>query len=124
MYLIEQIKSGANIVKIFESWAGLLDNEQYFDFIIKPNKKILENIKTVFPNIPVACFPRRSESKILQFIENVDCDIISLDENFPEELLEIAKEKSIVLQGNLKPKFACRGRKKNGRNNKKNSFKI
>ena len=41
MYLIEQIKSGANIVKIFESWAGLLDNELYSDFIIKPNKKIL-----------------------------------------------------------------------------------
>ena len=58
MYLIEQIKSGANIVKIFESWAGLLDNELYFDFIIKPNKKILENIKMVFPDIPVACFPR------------------------------------------------------------------
>ena len=112
MYLIEQIKSGANIVKIFESWAGLLDNELYFDFIIKPNKKIVENIKTVFPDIPVACFPRKSESKILQFIENVDCDIISLDESFPEELLEIAKEKSIVLQGNLNPNLLVKGGKK------------
>ena len=112
MYLIEQIKSGANIVKIFESWAGLLDNELYFDFIIKPNKKILENIKTVFPDIPVACFPRMSDSKILHFIENVGCDIISLDENFPEELLEIAKEKSIVLQGNLNPNLLVEGGKK------------
>ena len=48
MYLIEQIKSGADIVKIFESWAGLLDEDQYFDFIIKPNKKIIENIKLFF----------------------------------------------------------------------------
>ena len=84
MYLIEQIRSGADIVKIFESWAGLLDEDQYFDFIIKPNKKILKNVKTVFPNIPVACFPRKSESKIFQFIENVECDIISLDEKFPK----------------------------------------
>ena len=112
MYLIEQIKSGANIVKIFESWAGLLDNELYSDFIIKPNKKILENIKMVFPDIPVACFPRMSELKILQFIENVDCDILSLDENFPEDLLEIAKEKSIVLQGNLNPNLLVEGGKK------------
>ena len=35
MYLIEQIKSGADIVKIFESWAGLLDGDQYYDFIIE-----------------------------------------------------------------------------------------
>ena len=48
MYLIEQIKSGADIVKIFESWAGLLDEEQYSEFVIKPNKKIIENIKTAF----------------------------------------------------------------------------
>ncbi len=112
MYLIEQIKSGADIVKIFESWASLLDEEQYFEFVIKPNKKIIENIKIAFPNIPIACFPRKSESKIFQFIENVECDIISLDEKFPEELLEIAKQKDIILQGNLDPNILAQGGEK------------
>ena len=111
MYLIEQIRSGANIVKIFESWAGLLEGDEYFDFIIEPNKRIIKNIKNVFPNIPVACFPRRSESHIFKFIENVECDIISLDEKFPEELLEIAKKKNIILQGNLNPELLLRGGK-------------
>jgi uroporphyrinogen decarboxylase len=111
MYLIEQIRSGANIVKIFESWAGLLEGDEYFDFIIEPNKKILKNIKNVFPNIPVACFPRKSESQIFKFLENVECDIISLDEKFPEELLEIAKKKNIILQGNLNPELLVRGGK-------------
>ncbi len=112
MYLIEQIKSGADIVKIFESWAGLLDDDQYFDFIIKPNMRILENVKTVFPKTPVACFPRRSESQILNFIEHVECDIISLDEKFPKKLLEIAKKKNIILQGNLNPLILAEGGKK------------
>ena len=111
MYLIEQIRSGANIVKIFESWAGLLEGDEFFDFIIEPNKRILKNIKNVFPNIPVACFPRKSESKIFKFIENVECDIISLDEKFPEELLKIAKKKNIILQGNLNPEILVRGGK-------------
>ncbi|MAI60349.1 MAG: uroporphyrinogen decarboxylase [Rickettsiales bacterium] len=111
MYLIEQIKSGANIVKIFESWAGLLEGDEYVDFIIEPNKKILKNIKKVFPNIPVACFPRKSESQICKFLENVECDIISLDEKFPEELLEIAKKKNIIVQGNLNPEILVRGGK-------------
>jgi uroporphyrinogen decarboxylase len=111
MYLIEQIRSGANIVKIFESWAGLLEGDEYFDFIIEPNKRILKNVKKVFPNIPVACFPRRSESQIFKFLDNVECDIISLDEKFPEELLEIAKKKNIILQGNLSPELLVRGGK-------------
>ena len=112
LYLIEQIRSGADIVKIFESWASLLDKEEYFDFIIKPNMRILENIKSVFPNIPVACFPRRSGSQIFNFVKNVECDIISLDDKFPEELLEIAKKKNIILQGNLNPKVLVQGGKK------------
>ncbi len=112
MYLIEQIKSGADVVKIFESWAGLLEDEEYFDFIIKPNKRILKNIKKFFPETPVACFPRNSELKILKFIENVECDIISLDEKFPEKLIEIARKKNIILQGNLNPQLLVMGGKK------------
>lgn len=112
MYLLEQIKSGADVVKIFESWAGLLENDQYYDFIIKPNMKILKNVKNIHPNIPVACFPRRSETQIFNFIKNVECDILSLDDKFPKEVLEIAKEKNIILQGNLNPQLLVEGGKK------------
>ncbi len=44
-YLKKQIISGVDIVKIFESWAGLLGKEDYNDFIIEPNKKIQREIK-------------------------------------------------------------------------------
>ena len=47
-YLELQIISGANIVKVFESWAGLLDEKDYEDFVIKPNKKIQEDLKKSF----------------------------------------------------------------------------
>ena len=46
-----------------------------------------------FPNIPVACFPRKSESQIFKFIENVECDIISLDEKFPKNFRNSKKKK-------------------------------
>ena len=44
-------------------------------------------------------------------MNNVECDIISLDEKFPKEILQIAKQRKIILQGNLSPQTA-RGRKK------------
>ena len=44
-YLKKQIESGANYIQIFESWAGLLENEEYIEFIVKPNKQISNEIK-------------------------------------------------------------------------------
>ena len=45
LYLNMQIKSGANRVMIFESWAGLLEGQDYIDFIIKPTNKLIEKVK-------------------------------------------------------------------------------
>ena len=56
-------------------------------------------------------FPENQNHKSLSF-GNVECDIISLDEKFPEELLEIAKKKNIILQGNLNPELLVREEKK------------
>ena len=49
----EQIINGVDIVKIFESWAGLLSKDDYNDFIIEPNKKIQKAIKQSYPKIPL-----------------------------------------------------------------------
>ena len=48
MYLIKQIYSGVDIIKVFESWAGLLDKEDYNEFVIEPNKRIKKQLKKVF----------------------------------------------------------------------------
>ena len=82
------------------------------DFVIKPNKKIQENLKKKFPSIPIIFFPRNSGYNIFAFIKNIDCDILSLDKEFPKELLNLAKEKKIILQGNLDPQILIEGGKK------------
>ena len=112
IHINNQIESGATIIQIFDSWAGLLDEKDYEDFVIKPNKKIQEDLKKKFPSIPIIFFPRNSGYNIFAFIKNIDCDILSLDKEFPKELLNLAKEKKIILQGNLDPQFLIEGGKK------------
>ena len=56
MYLIKQIRSGVDIIKVFESWAGLLDKEDYNEFVIEPNERIKTAIKNSFPKIPIIFF--------------------------------------------------------------------
>ena len=112
LYLKEQIVNGVDIVKIFESWAGLLSKDDYNDFIIEPNKKIQKAIKESHPKIPLIFFPRESKKEIFNFLDKVKPDVLSLDKKIDTKILEIAKKKKIVLQGNLDPLILIDGGKK------------
>ena len=102
-YLKKQIESGANYVQIFESWAGLLETEEYIEFIIKPNKQISEEIKDFSKHTKIIHFPRGSRENYKIFAEEVHCDVLSLDRTYPKELLRFLREKEITVQGNLDP---------------------
>ena len=57
-YLILQIQAGADIVKIFDSWAGVLNESQFNNWVIKPTSKIIAKVKDVFPKTPIIGFPK------------------------------------------------------------------
>ncbi len=102
-YLKNQIENGANYVQIFESWAGLLENEEYIDFIIKPNQQISKEIREFSKPTKIIHFPRGSRKNYKIFTEEVKCDVLSLDQTYPKELLSLLREKRITVQGNLDP---------------------
>ena len=102
-YLKKQIECGANYVQIFESWAGLLEREEYIDFIIKPNQQISKEIREFSKHTKIIHFPRGSRNNYKIFAEEVHCDVLSLDQTYPKELPSILREKGITVQGNLDP---------------------
>ena len=102
-YLKKQIESGANYVQIFESWAGLLEREEYIEFIIKPNQQISEEIRDFSKQTKIIHFPRGSRKNYKIFAEEVHCDVLSLDQTYPKELPSFLKKKGITVQGNLDP---------------------
>ena len=109
LYLKKQIKAGAEVIKVFDSWAGILSENEYEKFVIKPNKYINDEIKKSNPNIKTTFFPRQSGDKVLKFIEQVKCDILAVDEKYPKKLKEEAKKRDIILQGNLNPEILLIG---------------
>ena len=110
-YLKKQIESGANYIQIFESWAGLLESEEYIEFIVKPNKHISDEIKKHAKRINIIHFPRGSGKNYKIFAEEVYCDVLSLDRSYPKELISLLREKKVTVQGNLDPKVLLRGAK-------------
>lgn len=101
-HLINQIKSGANIIKIFDSWAGILPEEEFKKFVIEPTKKIIKSIKGVFPDIPIITFPKGAGLLYEKFLEEVPTDIIAIDPLIPLEKMKRWSNK-VIVQGNLDP---------------------
>ena len=111
-YLKKQIDSGVDFIKVFDSWAGLLDGDLYNKYIIEPNKDIAKEIRNYSPGTRQIFFPRGSKENYFKFIKEVKPDVISLDEEFPEKVFSYAKKNDIILQGNLKPTTLIEGGRK------------
>jgi uroporphyrinogen decarboxylase len=101
LYMENQIKSGVNVVMIFDSWAGALEQSAYFEFSWDYMKKISSFLKTKYPHIPIIMFPKG----ISGYLDKIDgeFDVFGVDWSTP---LELAKEKlgdKYILQGNMEP---------------------
>jgi uroporphyrinogen decarboxylase len=102
-HLINQIKSGAEIVMLFDSWSGVLDSENFYKWVIEPTKKIVENVKKSYPNIPIIGFPKNANMLYEDFIKHTKIDGVSLDANLPYKYIRENIKNKIVIQGNLDP---------------------
>ena len=99
----EQILAGADIIQLFDSWAGLIDKKNLNEFCINPNKNIVNKIKKNFPNNPVICFPKGINKNINNFIKVVNPHGISIDYNVSLKNLNL--NNNVVFQGGMNPKF-------------------
>ncbi len=100
LHIKKQIESGATIIQIFDSWAGLLEEKNLPKYIYEPTLNLVNYVKTL--NIPVICFPREIKN-YKTFCETIKPDAISIDYNVDPKL--IIKEIDIPVQGGLDPKI-------------------
>ena len=95
-----QIKSGAQIIQIFDSWAGLLNENDLQNYIYKPTLNLVQYVKSL--NIPVICFPRNIKN-YKNYCNIVNPSVICIDYNTdPKEILKNIK---IPVQGGMDPKI-------------------
>jgi uroporphyrinogen decarboxylase len=99
----EQILAGADIIQLFDSWAGLIEKKNLKEFCINPNKNIVSKIKKNFPNNPIICFPKGINKNINNFIKEVKPDGISID--YDINLKKLNLNNDVVFQGGMNPKF-------------------
>jgi uroporphyrinogen decarboxylase len=99
----EQILAGADIIQLFDTWAGLIKKKNLKEFCINPNKNIVSKIKKNFPNNPIICFPKGINKNINNFIKEVKPHGISID--YDINLKKLNLNNNVVFQGGMNPKF-------------------
>ena len=99
-HIKNQIDNGANVIQIFDSWAGLLEEKDLPNYIYTPTLNLVNYIKSL--KIPVICFPREIKN-YKEFCDIVKPDAISIDYNVDPK--KILKDIKIPIQGGLDPKI-------------------
>ena len=103
IYLEGQIQAGAEVIQLFESWAGVPNKSQYDEMIIQPNQKIVQYLKKKYPRVKIICFTKGNGKNLYTFLKNVSCDVISVQDIEDERVIDYCYEKKIAVQGNLDP---------------------
>tara|TARA_B100000989_G_scaffold179986_1_gene135213 strand:- start:504 stop:1505 length:1002 start_codon:yes stop_codon:yes gene_type:complete len=100
IHIKNQVENGANVIQIFDSWAGLLNEKDYFNYIYAPTLNLVNYVKSL--NVPVICFPRGIKN-YKKFCDEVKPDAINIDYNV--DPLAVSKDIKIPIQGGLDPKI-------------------
>ena len=120
LHIDKQIESGANIIQIFDSWAGLLPQKQLPNYSYIPTLKVVDHIKS--KKIPAICFPKGIGKNYIDYCETVKPDCISIDYEIDPKWIK-GKLNGIPIQGGLDPKILL-GEKEKIKKNIQNYLNI
>ncbi|MBU2994248.1 uroporphyrinogen decarboxylase [Octadecabacter sp. 1_MG-2023] len=108
-YLSEQIKAGAEVVKLFDSWAGSLQGSDFLNYSIKPMARIVAALKAKHPTTPIIAFPRGAGEKYVGLHEAIGADCIALDDGVTAHWAAEKVQINGCVQGNLKSSHMVTG---------------
>lgn len=102
-YLSAQIEAGAEVVKLFDSWAGSLAGEDFEIYAVEPTRRIVTALKSRHPDTPVIAFPREAGERYAGFARRTGADCVALDDSVDPAWAARHVQKDGPVQGNLAP---------------------
>ncbi len=108
-YLAQQIEAGAEVVKLFDSWAGSLEGQDFHDFALTPAKQIIAALKARYPDVPIIAFPREAGNNYIGFAKATGADCVAVDNSVSPEWVAEHVQIHGCVQGNLKSSHMVSG---------------
>ncbi|MDB4185823.1 uroporphyrinogen decarboxylase [bacterium] len=108
-YLLMQIEAGAEVVKIFDSWAGSLPGAAFQKYSLEPARRITAALKAKYPDTPIIGFPREAGDGYIGFAKATGVDCVALDNSVTPEWAVKNVQVDGCVQGNLKSSHMVTG---------------
>lgn len=108
-YLSGQIAAGAEVIQIFDSWAGNLPEDEFQKWVIAPTEKLVRALKQRHPEIPVIGFPRGAGPRYRNYINEIAIDAVGCDTSLSLDFIAGELQTDIPVQGNLDPLLLVSG---------------
>jgi uroporphyrinogen decarboxylase len=102
-YLSGQIAAGADVVQLFDSWAGVLPESGFEHWVIEPTRQITTRLKERFPRVPVIGFPRGAGVLYQRYAVESGVDAVGLDTTVPSRFARERLQNRVAVQGHLDP---------------------
>lgn len=109
-YLSLQVEAGADVLQMFDTWAGSLPDDELDRWVIEPTARIVAAMRERYPQVPIIGFPRGVHGAALWYATETGVDGVGCDTAMPPYMMAEAFEgEKIVVQGNLDPLLLVAG---------------
>ena len=103
LYLLGQLKAGADVLQIFDTWAGVLPPREFQRWSVEPTKRIVEGVRKKVPDAKIIGFPRGAGALLPSYVEATGVDAVSIDWAAEPSLIRNKVQSRVAVQGNLDP---------------------
>lgn len=108
-YLLKQVAAGAEVIQLFDTWAGVLPDNEFRKWAIEPTKRIVKGLRAQHPELPVIGFPKGVGGNIIDFVRETGVTAVSLDTGTPLDWAAAEVQSLVPVQGNLDPMLLVAG---------------
>ena len=102
-YLIRQFEAGVDAVQIFDTWAGVLPDDEFDRCCVEPCARIIDAVRMQIPTAKFIGFPRGAGSRLKRYIDVVPVDAVGLDWTIDLDFARNELQRRKPVQGNLDP---------------------
>jgi len=102
-YLAMQADAGAEVLMLFDTWAGILPPSQFRAHVIEPTGRIVRALRVRCPGVPIIAFPRLAGLMLGEFVRAIGVDAVGVDTSTDMAVAAGVVSQSVALQGNLDP---------------------
>jgi uroporphyrinogen decarboxylase len=102
-YLVGQLKAGADVLQIFDTWAGVLPPREFQRWSIEPTRRIVQGVRAQVPDAKIIGFPRGAGAQLPGYVDATGVDAVSIDWAAEPALIRERVQSKVAVQGNLDP---------------------